>query len=154
MLGAVLVHPDHKEVFPFAPEPILKQDGASKNDCERNAAKRLLSDVRREHPHLKLIGVEDGRASNGPHIRHLQALNLRFILGAKASDHQDLFDGVNSARQTQQDEYTDESGTHHRFRFLKGVPLNAAHYDLEVNFIEYWETKVSGKVQHCSWVTD
>jgi len=28
MLGAVLVHPDHKEVFPLAPEPILKQDGA------------------------------------------------------------------------------------------------------------------------------
>ena len=25
----------------------------------RNAAKRLLGDVRREHPHLKLIVVED-----------------------------------------------------------------------------------------------
>ena len=41
MLGAVLVHPDHKVVFPLAPEPILKQDGAKKNDCERDAAKRL-----------------------------------------------------------------------------------------------------------------
>ena len=81
MLGAVLVHPDHKEVFPLAPEPILKQDGTTKNDCERNAAKRLLMDVRREHPHLKLIVVEDALASNGPHIRHLHALNLRFILG-------------------------------------------------------------------------
>ena len=48
MLGAVLVHPDHKEVFPLAPEPILKQDGTTKNDCERNAAKRLLGDLRRE----------------------------------------------------------------------------------------------------------
>lgn len=38
MLGAVLVHPDHKEVFPLAPEPILKPDGAKKNDCERNEA--------------------------------------------------------------------------------------------------------------------
>jgi hypothetical protein len=47
-------------VFPLAPEPILKQDGARKNDCERNAAKRLLTDLRREHPHLKLIVVEDG----------------------------------------------------------------------------------------------
>ena len=33
----------HKEVFPLAPEPILKPDGAKKNDCERNAAKRLLT---------------------------------------------------------------------------------------------------------------
>jgi hypothetical protein len=74
MLGAVLVHPDHREVFPLAPEPILKPDGATKNDCERNAAKRLLSALRRVHPHLKLIVVEDGLASNAPHIRHLQAL--------------------------------------------------------------------------------
>ena len=57
MLGAVLVHPDCKEVIPLAPEPILKQDGAKKNDCERNAAKRLLMDLRREHPHLKLIVI-------------------------------------------------------------------------------------------------
>ena len=28
MLGAVLVHPDQREVIPFAPEPILKQDGS------------------------------------------------------------------------------------------------------------------------------
>ena len=53
MLGAVLVHPDHKEVFPLAPEPILKQDGAKKNDCERNAAKRLLEDLRRVHPCIR-----------------------------------------------------------------------------------------------------
>lgn len=51
-LGAVLVHPDQREVFPLAPEPILRADGAKKNDGERNASKRLLSDVRREHPPL------------------------------------------------------------------------------------------------------
>ncbi len=27
MLGAVLVHPDEREVFPLAPEPIAKSDG-------------------------------------------------------------------------------------------------------------------------------
>jgi hypothetical protein len=41
MLAAVLVHPDLKEVIPLAPEPIQKQDGSTKNDCERNAARRL-----------------------------------------------------------------------------------------------------------------
>jgi hypothetical protein len=30
MLGAVLVHPDRREVIPLAPEPILKGDGATK----------------------------------------------------------------------------------------------------------------------------
>jgi len=42
MLGAAIVHPDHKEVIPLAPEPIIKQDGQSKNDCERNAGKRFF----------------------------------------------------------------------------------------------------------------
>ena len=89
MLGAVLVHPRHREVFPLAPEPIVKADGASKNDCERDAAKRLLKDVRREHPpHPRLIVVEDALASNGPHIELLKALDLRFVLGAKHGDHE------------------------------------------------------------------
>ena len=88
MLGAVLVHPDKREVFALAPEPVVKGDGAKKNDCERNAAKRLLSDVRREHPHLKLVVVEDALASNGPHIKQLKGLGMRFILGAKrGADH-------------------------------------------------------------------
>ncbi len=41
-LGACLVHPDYKEVIPLCPEIIQKQDGATKNDCERTAAKRFF----------------------------------------------------------------------------------------------------------------
>ncbi len=49
--------------------------------CERNAAKRWLTALRREHPHLKLIIIEDALASNGPHIQPLHTMNLRYILG-------------------------------------------------------------------------
>ncbi len=59
MLGAALVHPDHSHVLPLAPEPIVKQDGVKNNDCERNAAKRLLKNIRQVHPRMKFI-VEDG----------------------------------------------------------------------------------------------
>ncbi len=154
LLGAVLVHPDQREVFALAPESILKQDGASKNDCERNAAKRLLSDIRREHPHLKLVVVEDGLASNGPHIQLLKSLDMRFILGAKPKDHTFLFDWVKQTKTTQTCEITDDKGVVHRFRYLNNAPLNDANFDLEVNFLEYWEIKPSGKTQHFSWVTD
>jgi hypothetical protein len=150
----VLVHPDHSEVFPLAPEPILKQDGARKNDCERNAAKRLLADLRRAHPHLKLIVVEDALASNAPHIRQLQELNLRFILGAKPSDHTHLFAWVAATPETREVEFTDAKGVRHRFRYLNGAPLNESNFDLEVNFLEYWEHTPDGKVTHFSWVTD
>ncbi len=154
ILGAVLVHPDRSEVFPLAPEPILKQDGAKKNDCERNAAKRFLTDLRREHPHLKLIVIEDGLASNGPHIKHLKSLNLRFILGAKETDHRFLFDWVTNTATTQTHELIDEKGVTHRFRYLNDAPLNDANFELKVNFLEYWEIPPSGKTKHFSWVTD
>ena len=55
LLGATLVHPDLKEVIPLAPEPIIQQDGQTKNDCERNATRRWLKRFRQEHPHLPVI---------------------------------------------------------------------------------------------------
>jgi hypothetical protein len=48
MLGAALIHPDQRAVIPLRPEPIIKQDGTSKNDCERNAAKRLIVKLRQQ----------------------------------------------------------------------------------------------------------
>ncbi len=153
MLGAVLVHPEHREVFPLAPEPILRADGAKKNDCERHAAKRLLRDVRREHPHLKLLVVEDALASNGPHIRLLEELNLRYVLGVKPGDHGELFHWVDATAATRIVEM-ERDGSRFRFRFLNGVPLNEANFDLEVNFLECWETRPNGRTLHFSWVTD
>ena len=153
MLGAVLVHPKKKQVIPLAPEPITKQDGATKNDCERNASKRLLSRIRREHPHLKLIVVEDGLASNAPHINLLQELRLHYILGAKPDDHKYLFDWVLHSKCEVHTE-TDFDGTIHEYKFVNNVPLNDSNHEVRVNFLEYWEKKPNGKKQHFSWVTD
>src|SRR5690606_32816731 len=120
---------------------------------ERNAAKRLLETIRREHPHLKLIVVEDGLSSNGPHIRLLRSLGMQFILGAKPDDHPFLFDWV-SHEKCEAFEETDIEGTKHRYKCINAVPLNDTHFDLLVNFLEYWETKADGRTQHFTWVTD
>jgi len=48
----------------------------------------LLQPLREEHPHLQLIVIEDGLASNAPHIRDLQRLGMHFILGCKPGDHE------------------------------------------------------------------
>jgi len=37
---------------------------------------------------------------------------------------------------------------------LNNAPLNDANFELEVNFLEYWEIKPSGKTTHFSRVTD
>jgi hypothetical protein len=78
-----LINPNTKVVLPFAPEPIHKQDGNNKNDCERNASKRYLERFRKEHPHIKVIMTEDALAANAPHIQDLQKYNIRFVIGVK-----------------------------------------------------------------------
>ena len=55
LLAAVIVHPEQKTVLPLFPEAITRQDGETKNDCERNAAKRLLPAIRANFPKLRLI---------------------------------------------------------------------------------------------------
>ncbi len=160
MLGAVLVHPDQKQVIPFAPEPIVKQDGDNKNDCERNAAKRLLTKIREEHPHLKLIVVEDALASNAPHIRLLKQLHMHFILGVKPADHEHLFEEVIKAYE--EDRMTSiqwEDPNHpdvtHEISFTDNLPLNKSNPDVRVNFLQYSEYGSDGeRVKHFSWVTD
>lgn len=151
MLGAAIVHPDEKIVIPLAPEPIVNGDGANKNDCERTAAKRLLKDFRREHPHLKTIVVEDALASNYPHLSLLDKLKIEYIIGVKSGDHKFLFDWVNQAK-GKEFEIT-KNKIKHRFKYVKKVPLNDEHFDYKVNVIEYWEEKPNGKKQYFSWVT-
>lgn len=161
MLAGAFVHPDRKEVIPTCPEMIIKQDGAAKGDCERNAAKRYLEDLRREHPHLKIIITEDGLSSNAPHIQELMRHDLRYILGVKPGDHAFLFEYVAGA--VQRGETTkfklsvpEQPKVQHCFRFTNNVPLNKCSQDeLRVNFLEYWESDADGNIkQHFSWVTD
>jgi len=159
MYAAAFVHPDHKEVVPLFPELITRKDGSSKNDCERNASQRFFSDFRREHPHLKVIVVEDGLSSNAPHIKDLKRLNLRFILGAKPGDHKFLFNYVDTA--TERGETTEicfpdqeKPEIFHHFRYIEQVPLNESNQDLKVNFLEYWTFDKNGKIKKFSWVTD
>jgi hypothetical protein len=157
MLGAVLIHPDRREVIPLMPEPIVKQDGAGKNDCERNAAKRLLVKLRQDHPHLKVIVTEDSLSPNAPHIHVLHEHHLHYMLGIKEGDHGYLFAQVAAAEHAGRVTYYERddpaTGLRHRFRFVSDVPLNEAHTDLRVNFLECWEWD-QDTVHHFSWVTD
>lgn len=156
MLAAVLMHPDHREVVPLAPEPIEKQDGSEKNDCERNAAKRLLRRIRQEHPHLKLIVVEDGLASNAPHIRELQNQNMHFILGAKPGDHPFLFDQVFAAFEANRVTSIcwTEGEVLCEISFINDMPLNESNQDLRVNWLQYGEYGPNGAERKWTWVTD
>lgn len=160
-LAAVLAHPEQKNVIPLCPEPIMKGDGDTKNDCERNASERLLRNFRKEHPHLPVILVEDALSSNGPHIKLLKELDISFITVVKPDGNKSLFNWVNDFKwegklESNQGEFTyicKENKTH-KFRFVNQVPINDTHPDVLVNFLEYWVIDEKGRTYHNTWITD
>jgi hypothetical protein len=157
MLGAAIIHPDRRAVIPLRPAPIVKHDGTDKNDCERNAAKRFITKLRQDHPHLQCIVTDDSLSANAPHIETLHAYGRRYLLGVKEGDHAYLFQQVQAAEHAGRVPYYERhnraAGVGHRFRFVNQVPLNASKADVRVNFIEYWE-RSADRSQHFSWVTD
>lgn len=154
MLGACIVHPEQSNVIPFCPEVIQNEDGSAKNDCERNAAKRFIENFKKEHPHLKVILLGDGIASNAPYIRLLESHKMKYLLGAKPGDHKYLFDTIEESNETRYYEFRDENGFFHQFRYLNNVALNKSNPDVCVNFLEYMQTDLKGKETVFSWVTN
>ena len=159
-LGAAIVHPDRSAVLPLMPEPILKQDGETKNDCERNAARRYLAKFRAEHPTLQVIVVEDALSSNAPHVRDLQEYDMHFILGVKEGDHAYLFEEVR--RREEQGlcvesviVHTSEPHLEHLFTIVHDVPLNESNTDVRVTFLRYIEhNNADDTLRIFTWITD
>ncbi len=170
MLAGCFVHPLMKQVIPVAPEPIQNSDGNTKNDCERNAAKRFLKKIREDHPKLSIIVTEDGLASNAPHIKELWNNNMHFILGVKPGDHKYLFDWINSfddLESTVSCKFTGKKVVRkitQKISFVNEVPLNDSNHDIKVNFMkltEYTERKLEdgswiseGNSTTFTWITD
>jgi hypothetical protein len=157
MLGAVIVHPDFPEVIPLAPEPIQRQDGHKKNDCERNAARRWLKRLRKDHPHLQIIVVEDALSSNAPHIRDLRAAHCHFILGVKEGDHKHLFEQFRRRLEADEVEVVEDvdagTGITHGYVFANGLTLNDSNEE-EVNFLQYLEMHADGQERQWTFVVD
>jgi hypothetical protein len=157
MLGAALVHPDCREVIPLCPEPIIKQDGDAKNDCERNASRRFYQHFRQEHPHLPVIEIADALSANAPHLKDLHDCHVRFIIGVKPGIHGFLFEQMQTAFEAGQARVLtlqEADGVLHHYRWLEGASLNENNADISVTMVDYWEIHPNGTIRHFSWITD
>ncbi|WP_209276324.1 transposase [Thalassotalea sp. G20_0] len=158
LLACCLVKPGKKEVLPLMPEPIIQQVNASKNDCEKTALKRLLSNISREHPHLKLVLNGDDLYSDGPTINLVKSYGYSFIMVAKDTSHPSLYESVDEldkADKVVRYQYTDEKGYRHWFRFVNDVPINKSHKETLVNYLEYVEIDPKGNKKYVNtWITD
>ena len=157
ILQATIVHPDQHQVLPLSPEPIQNSDGTNKQDCELNAAKRLITKIRKTHPKLPIIIGGDGLYSKQPFIDELKAANMSFILVAKPADHKILFEWVKDMLDLNAGEQmtiTDNKGRKHQYRWVNDVPLNSSKDADQVNFFDYQIITNGEPTYRNSWVTD
>jgi hypothetical protein len=150
MLKAALVHPDKKVVIPLAPESIVKGNGFTKNDCEQNAAKRLLTDMRREHPHLKILIVQDALSATYPHLSLLEELKMRYVITFKPKSIETALEGY----QPEIHQQKQKNGIIYAFHAYKKGPLNQHHPNYLVNVLRCWEKLPNGKERYFSWVAN
>lgn len=156
-VGASIVHPNQRQVIPLAPEPIQNVDGTSKQDCERNAAKRLIQNIRETHPKLNIVITGDALFSNQPFLDTLKANRMSFMLVAKPGDHKFLFNhlsGIKKLYKINRLEFHDPKGRLHIYEWVNGVPLNGSQKADNVNFFEYTIMAGQKKNFHCTWITD
>lgn len=157
IVQAVIAHPDMRQVLPLFPEQVTNRDGTAKQDCEINAAKRLLARLRQVHPKLPFVIGADGLYSKQPFIDACKQQRMSFILVAKPADHKSLFESVEQIAAmggagTRQ--WTDHKGRKHWYRWVNQVPVNGNLKADDVNFFHY-QLRVGGKVTYQnSWVTD
>ncbi len=157
ILQGVIVHPDIRQVLPLAPEPIQNTDGNKKQDCEINAGKRMVANIRKQHPKLPIIIVGDGLYSKQPFVDAVKQSRMSFILVAKPDDHKVLFEWVRELQALGDGgslELTDKKGRKHRYRWVNNVPLNGSKDADNVNFFQYELIPKNKVTYRNSWVTD
>jgi len=80
LLVASVVNVKTHETIVVGLEPVLKQDGTDKNDCEMNAAKRLIARVQSYNPWKKYCVIADGLYTGAPIIEQIKSYGWEAII--------------------------------------------------------------------------
>jgi hypothetical protein len=156
-LGASIVAPGHQHVLPLAPEFIVPQDGAEKQDCERNAAKRWLARHGASLGHLRPVFLGDDLFACQPIAEAIQAEGGNFILTCKPSSHRTVTEYLYGAKLEEHRETIVKRGkrTTTVYRWLADVPLRDSADALKANWFSVEMFDAKGKrTYRNSFVTD
>lgn len=158
-LQAALMHPDIKQVIPVMAEPIKNTDGTKKQDCETNAAKRLIPLLRQQFPKMGLIITGDDLFSHQPMIETVLDNKFHYFFVAKPTSHSymmewlDAYDALNEIREV------DVKGRTIIYQWMNDIPLHGGEGAIRVNFFRKMTITLdhTGQQKDCrteSWVTD
>ena len=157
MLSAAIVHPKKREVFVMDNEPIVQQDGSTKNDCEQNAAKRLLNRLSGLYASESIVYVLDALYGCAPVIKLIEesAAQWDYIINCTEKGHPylfDQFDQANEAHQVEWNTWRRKDGTY-QVGFINELCLNASNSEVKVNMmIVNYKSKKEKQITF-SWIT-
>lgn len=162
VLQIAIMNPNMRQVIPLMPEPIRNNDGNVKQDCEMNAAKRLIPKLHQEHPKLGFIIGGDALFSKQPIIEDVLNEGMHFLFVAKPSDHAYMMDYIDVSRQcggVGSITHTDKDGKIYRYKWLNDVPLSKRKDTIRVNYLRLEIASVNEDgnekiIFDTSWVTD
>lgn len=161
-VAATLVKASSHQILPLDVEAVSNEDGTQKQDCEINAAKRLIVRLRREHPRMKMIIGGDDLYAHEPFVELLQQNKFRYVLVAKPDSHKELFEWVEELErigEIERGRFEEGSGPKSKrreveYRIARQVPLSGTR-KVSVTFVEAWVRNDRGELlYHNSWVTD
>ena len=156
MLAATAVAPGHSKVVPLFPEFIAPQDGAEKQDCERNAVKRWHAKHGERLSSLRPIYLGDDLFACQPIVTMLTDAGDDFIFTCKETSHKALYDFINGAEPERLEEKIRKGKAveRRRYRWIAGVPLRDGKDAALVNWIGFEIFDAKGRVKYSmAWVT-
>ena len=156
MLAATVIAPGHSKVVPLFPEFIAPQDGAQKQDCERNAVKRWHARHGERLGLLRPVYLGDDLFACQPIVKMLTDADDDFIFTCKESSHKALYDFINGAEPERHIEQIRKGKAveTRRYRFIEGVPLRDGKDAALVNWIGFDIFDRHGRVKYSmAWVT-
>src|SRR5512147_604704 len=151
-LTPVLVKPGLDKVIPLAPECVRPQDGAEKQDCELNAAKRWLADHGDHYSSLGITVLGDDLYCHEPFCRELLQRRMDFILVCQPASHPlvyewlDFLDRGGAGRTVVRRRWTGQRREIDTYRYATSIPLRDGDDALLVNWCELTTTDESGRV--------
>ena len=158
VVQAAIVHPDLKQVLPMMPEEIKNSDGGDKQDCEINAAKRLMPAIKQLHPRLHFIRTGDSLYAKQPFIEATLEQGDSFFFAVKPTDHKKMYDFINNNELNKTKE-VDAKGRTFVYEWINNVPLNGNDNTTFVNYFRCRLVTPQGnepnKVTYIgSWITN
>jgi hypothetical protein len=160
VVSATLVKAGTPRVLPLDVEEVRNLDGAVKQDCELNAAKRLIARVHQEHPRMPLVVLGDDLYSHEPFILQLRAARLHSVLVCLPTSHPELYkwgEEIETLGGGEHGTWQEGPACRRRsftYRVVRSVPLTASHR-VWGTLVEVWEHNRAGaQVYHNAWFTD